>query len=84
MNGRSIRLTIERGRVTAFEPWPEAEHLDASASFPDLTFLQLLFGYRSLSELEAAFPDCIARTEEARVLLDALFPAMPSQVWPIT
>ena len=32
------------------------------AMFPDLTFLQLLFGFRSLEALEAAFPDCVVRT----------------------
>jgi len=51
--------------------------------FPDLTFLQLLFGFRALAELEAAFPDCIVRTNEARALLDALFLRTPSDVWPL-
>ena len=35
--------------------------------FPDLTFLQLLFGFRPLEALEAAFPDCVVRTQEARL-----------------
>ena len=53
------------------------------ATFPDLTFLQLLFGFRSLRELEAAFPDCLVRTPEARALLNALFPKTPSDIWPV-
>jgi hypothetical protein len=55
----------------------------AGASFPNLTFVQLLFGYRSLDELRYAFPDCIVRTEDAGVLLRILFPQQPSNVWPL-
>jgi hypothetical protein len=91
-----VRLALERGQVTALESWtPDLDvrglefgrpSLDARrpvAMFPDRTFLQLLFGFRALAELEAAFPDCIVRTNEARALLDALFPRTPSDVWPI-
>ena len=42
-----------------------------------------MFGFRSLLEVEAAFPDCIVRTNDARALLDALFPRSPSDVWPL-
>jgi len=48
--------------------------------FPDLTFLQLLFGYRSYAELDMAYPDCYATHAEAVVLLNALFPKRPSYV----
>jgi hypothetical protein len=44
---------------------------------------QLLFGFRSLAELELSFPDCVVRTSEARALLDALFPKTPSDVWAV-
>ena len=53
------------------------------ARFPDLTLLQLLFGYRSLEELEYAFADCGAETHEARVLLNSLFPKQPSAVYTV-
>lgn len=53
---------------------------DADALFPELTFLQLLFGYRSYEELDAAFADCYAEKAEAAVLLNALFPKRPSFV----
>ena len=91
-----VRLALERGKVTALESWtpdlgvrgleygrPSTDARRPLAMFPDLTFLQLLFGFRSLAELEAAFPDCIVRTNEARALLDALFPRTPSDVWPL-
>jgi hypothetical protein len=43
--------------------------------------LQLLFGYRSLAELEHAFADCQVDSEEKSVLLNSLFPKRPSAIW---
>ena len=43
-------------------------------------FQQLLFGYRSLAELRAIYPDVWAG-EEAALLIDILFPKQPSTVW---
>ncbi len=51
--------------------------------FPDLTFLQLLFGYRSFDELDYAFADCFAE-DEARPLVRALFPKQALDVWSVT
>jgi len=91
-----LRLALAGGRVQSVEDWtpprtaagldfglPSLDARRPSAAFPDLTFLQLLFGYRSLEELEAAFPDCLVRGQETRALLHALFPKAPSKVWPI-
>ena len=91
-----VRLALERGKVTVVEPWrpdvavrglefgrPSSDARRPLAMFPDLTFLQLLFGCHSLAELEGAFPDCVVRTNEARALLDALFPRASSDVWPL-
>jgi hypothetical protein len=91
-----VRLTLERGAVTGVDPWrlelalpgiefgrPSSDARRPLAMFPGLTFLQLLCGFRSLRELEAAFPDCVVRTNEARALLDALFPKAPSEVWAV-
>ncbi|MCB8967175.1 MAG: GNAT family N-acetyltransferase [Ardenticatenaceae bacterium] len=52
------------------------------AMFPEQTFLQLLFGYRSVHELDHAFADCYLE-EEARILLNILFPKRPSNVIPL-
>jgi hypothetical protein len=38
---------------------------------------------RSLADLEYAYADCHARSDEARVVLDALFPKRPSFVLPL-
>jgi hypothetical protein len=78
-----LRLTFTAGRFTDIAPWQPASDVRGDAAFPDLTFLQLLFGYRSLDELAYAFPDCVARNDGARLLLDTLFPKQASNIWPI-
>jgi hypothetical protein len=45
-----------------------------TAGFPDLTFLQLVFGYRSFEQLEQSYADCWYKNDEIRVLLNTLFP----------
>jgi hypothetical protein len=45
------------------------------ARFPDLTFLQLLFGHRTPSELQRARADCYRRNVRTRLLLEVLFPS---------
>jgi hypothetical protein len=83
--GDGIRLVFEKGRLTGIEKWkPEPTLNSGDAGFPDLTFLQLLFGYRDLSELKYAFADCWAKEDLVSVLLDILFPKKVSQVWPLS
>ncbi|MGD9890001.1 MAG: GNAT family N-acetyltransferase [Dehalococcoidia bacterium] len=79
-----LRLRFDAGRLSAIEPWPDHDFRGASASFPDLTFLQVLFGYRTLEELEHAFADCSVPNEEGRVLLRILFPRQASFVWQVS
>jgi hypothetical protein len=81
--GDGLRLVFAEGRLDAIETWDQGDEWEADPRFPGLSFLQLLFGYRSLAELEHAAADCRANGEEARVLLDALFPKQPSHVWPV-
>ena len=82
-----LRLAFERGHLKKIAPMspaetdPSLEPRDRDAIFPGLVFLQLLFGFRSVGELEYAFPDCGASSEETRALLDVLFPKHPSSVW---
>lgn len=66
------------GKLDQIDPWRvPPQNGGAYSSFPELVFLQLLFGYRSLAELRHAFPDVTA-SERSQLLLDALFPARPS------
>jgi len=78
-----FRLELERGRLSAVEHWSPSVEERGDAAFPDLTFLQLLFGHRSLEELDHAFADCSPGEGDARVLLGALFPRRPSALWPV-
>ncbi|MGA7731273.1 MAG: GNAT family N-acetyltransferase [Chloroflexia bacterium] len=75
-----LHLTFQEGSISV-EGWKPDRVEEGDAAFPDLTFLQLLFGYRSLEELQHAFPDCSAPTDASRALLPILFPRKDSNVW---
>jgi Acetyltransferase (GNAT) domain len=73
-----LRIVFEQGRITVAEEWQRPIwNPGASAGFPPLVFLQLLFGRRSLDELMHAFPDVWADDDPAQ-LLRALFPRQRS------
>jgi hypothetical protein len=79
-----LRLAFEGGRLVTVETYrPEPVGHAGDAAFPGLTFLQLLFGYRSLAELKYAFADCWTESPEVHALLESLFPKKPSDVWPV-
>lgn len=78
-----IRMTFERGCINSIEAMKVGPGIETDASFPDLTFLHLLFGHRSLDELHHAFIDCFWENNTARVVLNALFPKRLSDVYPI-
>lgn len=75
-----LHFRFQEGSITV-EGWKPDRVEEGDAAFPDLTFLQLLFGYRSLEELEHAFADCSVATDEGRALLPILFPKKDSNVW---
>jgi len=78
-----LEIVMEHGMITTIEPWKPSPSEEGNAGFPDLTFLQLLFGYRSFYELEYTFADCWCASEDVRVLLNILFPKKLSNVYPI-
>jgi hypothetical protein len=78
-----LRLVFDGGRLAVVETWQPTPDDSGKAAFPDLTFLQLVFGYRSLEELAYAFADCWVADDEARALLNALFPKKSSDVWAV-
>jgi hypothetical protein len=78
---QGLRLEFEQGRLAVVEPWQPQPRDEGQAAFPNLTFLQLLFGYRALDELRHAYADCWTNGDEARTLLTALFPRQASNVW---
>ena len=79
-----LRLVFDGGRLTTAEGWRPTVEDGGKAAFPGLTFLQLLFGYRTLEELRYAFADCWADGDEPRALLTALFPKRASFVWAVS
>jgi len=79
MYPKGIKLTLQNGRIH-FDPW-KPDHADhGDAAFPMLTFLQILFGYRSFEELKHAFPDCWWSDDGSRIILNTLFPKKNSHV----
>lgn len=75
-----LRLVLVEGKLTEIAPWRAPAYGEgADAGCPLLVFNQLLFGYRSLAELRAFFPDVWANAAPAQVL-DVLFPKQPSHV----
>jgi hypothetical protein len=76
---RGFNLIIEQGKITA-APWTPDD--SDNAMFPPYTFLQVLFGRRSLSELRYMHPDCILQ-DEAAAIFEVLFPRCHSNVIPI-
>jgi hypothetical protein len=75
-----IKIDFERGKIKNIESWEKPDYEKASANFPNLTFLQLLFGYRDVQELEDAYADIYYPKEEAKPLLKSLFPKKASNV----
>jgi hypothetical protein len=83
MYPKGIKLILERGRIASIEPW-KPDHADhGNAGFPALTFLQILFGYRSFEELLHAFPDCWWDNDGTRIVINVLFPKKSSNVYGI-
>jgi len=77
-----LLLVIEKGRLDKITPWePTPLGHSGDVAFPNLTFLQLLFGYRSLEELNYSFADCWWENDESFGLVNALFPKQVSHIW---
>jgi GNAT superfamily N-acetyltransferase len=76
-----VKLHFKAGAIERIEAWHTHKD-EGSARFPDLTFLQMVFGFRTFEELDSAYPDCYGR-KEAPALLNALFPRRASNVRPV-
>lgn len=74
-----LRFRFAEGRITV-APWTPEQIEAGDAAFPGLTFLPLLFGFRSLDEILHAWPDSAVVSDAARALLPILFPRKPSHV----
>lgn len=74
-----LHLVLKNGKLTRVGAWSPGE--GASAAFPYLSFIGILFGHRTLGDLRAVYPDSWAN-DTAQVLLPTLFPKQASYVWP--
>ncbi len=75
-----LRMCFEDGKLTTVEDCQfGAYDNSAKGGFPPLTFLRLVFGYSSLGELRAAYPD-VWVNGEADALVETLFPKRSSRL----
>ena len=77
-----LRLSFKSGKLLEVVSSITRGEEGCQAAFPGHTFLHLLFGYRTLAEVEYMFPDCWVE-EPFRPLIEALFPRCPSNIWAI-
>jgi hypothetical protein len=77
-----LSLNFQAGRLAQIETWQPSTKNFGKAAYPGLTFLQVLFGYRTQDELENSFADCTSDTDVEPVLR-ALFPKLPSDILPV-
>ncbi len=75
-----LRLSFDQGRIIEVATLGPKDVESSDASFPDLTFLQLLGGRRTYAQLRESYPDCSA-TPTAQALLAALFPPFSGNLW---
>jgi hypothetical protein len=76
-----VRLVFQEGKLVEVTDWkPAPPKVSGQAAFPGLTFLHLVFGYRSIEEIEHLFVDCWTQDDAPRTLIHALFPKKPSHV----
>jgi hypothetical protein len=78
-----IWLRLEDGSLVDVGRFRPGDFEDGDAAFPDLSFLQMVFGRRTARQLRDARADCWFSGEEVAGLLDALFPAAPSMVYAV-
>jgi len=79
-----LRFVFDSGSLMEIEEWtPTPVGHSGEAAFTGLTFLQILFGYRSLDELNAAFVDCWWDNDDVHCLLNTLFPKQVSDIWAV-
>jgi hypothetical protein len=77
-------LDFEAGQLKTIKALSFDELENSSANFPPLTFLHMVFGYRTIDEIKHMHKDCSTKDEETAFMLDALFPKKASDVWAIS
>lgn len=83
-----IEFQFENGMLKDALPWRATagdygQSGFGNAVFPALTFLKVLFGYRSRAEIQTMFPDCVMDSDKTAALIDVLFPKRLTHILPI-
>ncbi len=73
---RQLSLSFDKGKLVAAE---NKAFSRSDAYFCNETFKQLIFGYRSIRDLEEYTPECLVNNE-SRIVLDILFPEKESNI----
>ncbi len=76
-----VKLSFEKGKLKSVESYKPKNNQDSDVLFPDLTFYQVLVGYKTFTELSDSLPDCFANNDQGRALATFLFPRKASNVW---
>ena len=79
-----LLITFDKGKITEIRNLGFEELEKPQAEFPPYTFLHLLFGHRTMSEMQEIYIDCRPGNNLSQHLIDTLFPKQPSEVWPIS
>ncbi len=74
-----LHLVFAKGRLAGAESFAGSQGV--TASFPNHTFLHLLFGFRTAQEIHHLYQDCGLGGPETQLLMKILFPKLPSNVW---
>ncbi len=75
-----LKLQFEKGKLVKVAPYEPNAFFDGDVFLPDQTLLHLLFGHRTIDELNFVRKDCWAKDAEAHLLMDALFPKQPASI----
>jgi len=70
----ALRFTFAEGRISTIDS--VTSHGEGDASMRRDDFVHLVFGNRSLTELERAAADCLINSDAGAALLDVLFPSL--------
>lgn len=78
-----VELDFTNGKLMGIRNVACLDPDSATGNFPLQTFLHLLFGHRSMDELQHIYTDCYAKNEEGKHIINNLFPKKLSYLWPI-
>lgn len=72
-------LSFTQGKITAITSKPQSSWEDCDVAFPMHTFLHVLFGHRSLADIQYMYADCFVGKDK-RALVESLFPVQTSHI----